>query len=608
MKTNSCVCLLFIVAVLSPFLLHAQVGINATNTPPHPSAILDVSSTTKGMLAPRMTEAQRLAIITPANGLIVYQTNATRGYWYYDTNIPGWTNVFSGSEPWTLNGNTGTNPATQFLGTTNNQDLAFGANAAPNAVLTSSGGRLQIGPTGATERVQIEGGLKQTGTSAANTQGAVRWNATDNVHEGNIDGTVNGWYPLENVFTEQNPAQYAVQSGASCSTPPGGFITIGSGTSVTLGTVETPWGTFWEDNKVQYLWRAADLAAANICPNEDITAVGFNGVVTGTAYPQADARLGMLQTTASDLAVGFETGTVNLWNGTNFSPVNGWNQFSFSTPFQWNGSSNLVVEYSFDNCDWLSNEHIRADVSTYAALYGMFCDACGGPGGIGSCAATSCPNCPGNPCGCDGTGGNDFTNATILSSCYNPSCGFSFQGGQGPGNKRPQIRFYALTGTNPPPVLVNSEMIFYNGGLMVGQAGAAWAGSGAFGNVTNPLRFQGPGTVVAQNAVWGGGTLLNDYVFDIYFDGEARAEDMPRAATYQHLAIDEMVNYVEKERHLPTIAGREEWEKNGQFSLDDLSNQMWVTVEEQALYIKELNERMKLLQEYLIQQKLEELK
>jgi len=42
--------------------------------------------------------------------------------------------------------------------------------------------------------------------------------------------------------------------------------------------------------------------------------------------------------------------------------------------------------------------------------------------------------------------------------------------------------------------------------------------------------------------------------------------------------------------------------------LDNLSNQMWVTVEEQALYIKELNERMKLLQEHLIQQKLEELK
>jgi hypothetical protein len=48
--------------------------------------------------------------------------------------------------------------------------------------------------------------------------------------------------------------------------------------------------------------------------------------------------------------------------------------------------------------------------------------------------------------------------------------------------------------------------------------------------------------------------------------------------------------------------------ENGLPSMDHLSNQLWVTVEEQALYIKELNERMELLQKFLVQQRLNELK
>ncbi len=52
--------------------VHAQngVGINSTGAPADPSAALDVSSTTKGALVPRMTAAQKTAIASPATGLI----------------------------------------------------------------------------------------------------------------------------------------------------------------------------------------------------------------------------------------------------------------------------------------------------------------------------------------------------------------------------------------------------------------------------------------------------------------------------------------------------------------------------------------------------------
>jgi len=58
-----------------------RVGINTLS--PDTSAILDVKSSDKGFLPPRMTEAQRDAISLPATGLLIYQTDETPGYYYY---------------------------------------------------------------------------------------------------------------------------------------------------------------------------------------------------------------------------------------------------------------------------------------------------------------------------------------------------------------------------------------------------------------------------------------------------------------------------------------------------------------------------------------------
>lgn len=60
-----------------------NVGINTTGNDPHPSAMLDVSSINKGVLIPRLTRTQRQSIPAPANGLLVYQTDDTIGFWYY---------------------------------------------------------------------------------------------------------------------------------------------------------------------------------------------------------------------------------------------------------------------------------------------------------------------------------------------------------------------------------------------------------------------------------------------------------------------------------------------------------------------------------------------
>ena len=105
-----------------------NVGIG-TNTP-NASAVLDLTSTTKGLLIPRMTSAQRAAIVTPATGLLVYQTDGTPGL-YYNTGTPAlpvWTVVPAtggGGSGWSLTGNAGTSAAANFIGTTDANPLVF---------------------------------------------------------------------------------------------------------------------------------------------------------------------------------------------------------------------------------------------------------------------------------------------------------------------------------------------------------------------------------------------------------------------------------------------------------------------------------------------------
>ncbi|SRX52897.1 hypothetical protein [Aequorivita sp. CIP111184] len=75
--------------VLFTFLLfstisQAQVGIG--NTSPAASSALDITSTTQGLLAPRMTTAERVAITTPANSLLVYDITL-KSFYYYDTTV-----------------------------------------------------------------------------------------------------------------------------------------------------------------------------------------------------------------------------------------------------------------------------------------------------------------------------------------------------------------------------------------------------------------------------------------------------------------------------------------------------------------------------------------
>ena len=90
-----------IVLMLFTALSYAQVGINIAT--PHTSSALDITSTTGGLLVPRMTEAQRDDINSPSNpatGLMIYQTDGTVGFYYY--NGSSWAEVAATSKTYSI--------------------------------------------------------------------------------------------------------------------------------------------------------------------------------------------------------------------------------------------------------------------------------------------------------------------------------------------------------------------------------------------------------------------------------------------------------------------------------------------------------------------------
>lgn len=91
---------------------------------PDASSLLEIKSTAKGLLIPRMKKTQRDAIISPATGLLIYQTNSTPGFYYYSGTA--WMAVTSTG--WSITGNSATVPGTNFLGTTDAQSLVFKVN------------------------------------------------------------------------------------------------------------------------------------------------------------------------------------------------------------------------------------------------------------------------------------------------------------------------------------------------------------------------------------------------------------------------------------------------------------------------------------------------
>ena len=120
---------------------NAQEAIGTNN--PDPSSAVDITSTTKGILIPRMTSAERTAISGPAEGLRVYDTD-TKGFWFFDGTV------------WVAEANTGNSGQSPW----DNPDGSVADQSSTD--ITYIDGNVAIGSESASSRLFVSNGIIQT--------------------------------------------------------------------------------------------------------------------------------------------------------------------------------------------------------------------------------------------------------------------------------------------------------------------------------------------------------------------------------------------------------------------------------------------------------------
>lgn len=121
-----------IVFIITVLMVNASLAQNVgIGTPlPHASAKFEITSTSSGMLIPRMSKAERNLIASPANGLLVFQNAPDSiGFYYYNSGSWIWLQNASGAgSGWSTTGNASTDTSVNFIGTRDNMPLQFKIN------------------------------------------------------------------------------------------------------------------------------------------------------------------------------------------------------------------------------------------------------------------------------------------------------------------------------------------------------------------------------------------------------------------------------------------------------------------------------------------------
>lgn len=177
MKKHCLLCLVFVNMVAG---LYAQsVAINTDGSNADASAILDVKSTDKGVLIPRLTAVQRMAIANPAKGLLVFQTEPVPAFCYY--NGMAWINLGNGNAITAEGYSSNYGFVTTFAGSGNAvSEDGIGTAASfpgPIGIATDTKGNFYVASVGASSVQKI------TSTSIVSTLAGV-WDV-----DGYVDGT-----------------------------------------------------------------------------------------------------------------------------------------------------------------------------------------------------------------------------------------------------------------------------------------------------------------------------------------------------------------------------------------------------------------------------------
>lgn len=204
------------------------MAVNTSGAAAHASAMLDVTSTTQGVLVPRMTASQRGSISSPATGLLVYQTDATAGFYFYNGSAWASLSAASGAAGGDLSGSY-PNPSLAASGVTSG---TYGSGSQVPAISVDAKGRVT---SASNTSISIAGSAITSGTVATARLGSGtaspstylrgdgQWATPSGGSSSGISPTVCG-RNLSNAniiyFSPTSAAQQSVPNGLSCIVAP----------------------------------------------------------------------------------------------------------------------------------------------------------------------------------------------------------------------------------------------------------------------------------------------------------------------------------------------------------------------------------------------------
>lgn len=175
-SSKSFLLLLFLLG--TGLLTQAQLKIGDNPTSIQKSSILELESSRQGLLLPRLADTAAINLLNPPDGMIIYLNTdkslrlRSNGAWKKIADLSEATNN------WSLTGNSGTNPATNFIGTVDGQPLVIRTDNTERLRVDATG-NVGIGTNNPTAKLNVDGSVKLENLAAGTTELDVLVLATD---------------------------------------------------------------------------------------------------------------------------------------------------------------------------------------------------------------------------------------------------------------------------------------------------------------------------------------------------------------------------------------------------------------------------------------------
>lgn len=355
--------ILFLVLICLNIDVIAQVGINTTT----PNAALDIEasnatspSSSDGLLIPRIEAFPSTDPGFDQNGMLVYliSTDGTNdpGFYYWDGVSSTWTSIGSGSssgDAWDIQGNSGTNTISNFLGTTDNVGLVFRTNNTAKLRITTSG-QLETLNTGNSIFIGTSAGASDDLTSNNNV--FIGYQAAQNADTGN-DNIAIGRQAGQNIASGAENIAIGRQALQNIGDGAGN-IAIGHNAGATAGLfTSSPDATLWIENSAgSSPLIGGDFANNRVGINVDLsnlTNLTHTLTVNGDIYASSDIETAggiiatsNIETSGNIEATGGILATGDIETGGEFiTPTNTYPDYVFEGYY--NGASEILPSYSF---------------------------------------------------------------------------------------------------------------------------------------------------------------------------------------------------------------------------------------------------------------------